>query len=838
MALYPYQERVKNLILSGQSVILQAPTGAGKTRAALAPFIEAFFTQPPEAFPRKCIYSVPMRVLANQFYADYDDLASKYSRNYRKEMIVGIQTGGRPEDRKLESNLIFSTIDQTLSSFLNIPYALGTGSANLNAGALVSSYLVFDELHLFDANTTLPTTLAMLHRLKGLTPFIIMTATFSSSRLARLATLLDAVVVPDDPSARKSMQKIDSQIGKVRHFYPCDTPLTATCVLSDENRAQRTICICNTVRSAQELYRQIKEQLTQTGEGEIILCLLHSRFYKSDRDDKEDWIRAQFGIPQAEYDGPRLILVATQVIEVGVDATCDVMHTEIAPASSILQRAGRCARRQYESGNVYVYLPRTEEGKPDYTPYFLSGRAKQTERGRQLCEATWAALNDASFNGQHFDFLQEQRLIDLVHTTVDESIMDELSGQKSLHRDEMLKTIKNLDRGMASELIRDIDARFVVIHPDPNNDDNLQRNPWYYDGFTLFPGQIARAFDELMEILPPETPWMMKWAHRVEDNFGSERDAPSRQKAEYRWVDIYESKEIYSNAVIAIHPAIASYSEELGFEFAISNGAYQERRRPKKKRPPSFSYQQETYAEHVHGLFRAYTHALPNPETGDMRLSIADEIAFVARQMERDKRFGLKEGLLKELLALLFACHDLGKLSTEWQEWAHQWQQKVGTFYGGIDMSLPQSYMAAHTDFDPTDEQKEAQKKLGKRPPHAGESAMAAAELLFDACHCNKNLWRVMMTAIARHHHAATDNHQPFKMNQFAKEAFAESLAKIGVEKGTAAKLAAQIQYEVGREIELSGCLIDFESRGWCNLLLYFLVTRVLRLADQRSQQK
>jgi len=43
MALYPYQQHVKELLLSGKSVVLQAPTGSGKTRAALAPYIEAFF---------------------------------------------------------------------------------------------------------------------------------------------------------------------------------------------------------------------------------------------------------------------------------------------------------------------------------------------------------------------------------------------------------------------------------------------------------------------------------------------------------------------------------------------------------------------------------------------------------------------------------------------------------------------------------------------------------------------------------------------------------------------------------------------------------------------------
>ena len=34
-----------------------------------------------------------------------------------------------------------------LSSFLNILYSVGRGSANVNAGAIFSSYLVFDELH-------------------------------------------------------------------------------------------------------------------------------------------------------------------------------------------------------------------------------------------------------------------------------------------------------------------------------------------------------------------------------------------------------------------------------------------------------------------------------------------------------------------------------------------------------------------------------------------------------------------------------------------------------------------------------------------------------------------
>jgi CRISPR-associated endonuclease/helicase Cas3 len=70
MALYPYQERVDALLRTGRNVILQAPTGAGKTRAALFPFLDSWRADP-AVFPHQCIYAVPLRVLANQFEAEY-----------------------------------------------------------------------------------------------------------------------------------------------------------------------------------------------------------------------------------------------------------------------------------------------------------------------------------------------------------------------------------------------------------------------------------------------------------------------------------------------------------------------------------------------------------------------------------------------------------------------------------------------------------------------------------------------------------------------------------------------------------------------------------------------
>ena len=111
---YPFQRRVADLLLSGRNVILQAPTGAGKTWAAKLPFYEA--RERGIDFPRRCLYSVPMRVLANQFLGD--------AKSDRRVARVDIQTGEHPEDPEFRADMTFATTDQVLSSFLLHPYSL------------------------------------------------------------------------------------------------------------------------------------------------------------------------------------------------------------------------------------------------------------------------------------------------------------------------------------------------------------------------------------------------------------------------------------------------------------------------------------------------------------------------------------------------------------------------------------------------------------------------------------------------------------------------------------------------------------------------------------------
>ncbi|MGQ9492099.1 MAG: DEAD/DEAH box helicase, partial [Anaerolineae bacterium] len=257
MPLYEYQERVKDLLLTGRSVVLQAPTGSGKTRAALAPFIEAFFDLPDDAFPKQCLYSVPMRVLAGQFYREYRRYAERYERVHRRSLDVRIQTGERAEDPEFLGDLVFATLDQTLSSALGVPYSLSTGEANVNVGAVLGSYLVFDEFHLFPPEAT-QATLQLLRLVGRLAPFLLMTATFSQTMLAAIGELLGAEVVVVPPEEVASIETRQGELArKQRRFEVASDELSAEAVRSAHER--RSLAVCNTVDRAIELYGRLVE---------------------------------------------------------------------------------------------------------------------------------------------------------------------------------------------------------------------------------------------------------------------------------------------------------------------------------------------------------------------------------------------------------------------------------------------------------------------------------------------------------------------------------------------------------------------------------------------------
>ncbi|MGO0122577.1 CRISPR-associated helicase Cas3' [Desulfothermobacter acidiphilus] len=781
MKLFSFQERTREALLKGLSVVLQAPTGAGKTLAALSPFMESRRRPELYSFPRQCIYSVPMRVLANQFVTEYRKIAE--GLGLRKG--VTIQTGDRPEDPTLEGDLIFTTIDQTLSSVLGVPYALSLGRANLNAGAVIGSYLVFDEFHLYPPEGALKTTLQVLRLLRGVTPFVLMTATFSSAMLATLGELLEAEIVT---VPAKELQEIPSQQGKVRRFYALSEPLRAEKVL--EHHDYRTLVICNTVERAQQIYAELCQLV-----GTDRVILLHSRFTPEDRDKKEERVRREFGKNKDAWSQKTLILVATQVVEVGLDITCQNLHTEVAPAASILQRAGRCARFPGEQGEVFIYAaPPDKQGKPNYAPY-----ASRSEI--ELCESTWRAFHARS--GMVFDFPAEQKVIDEVHTPVDKCLMEEMRREEGQIWALMERALAFSDPSVRRTLIRKVDSRTLLVHDNPEE----LPSPFSCSGFSLWHGVLRGKLEKLEAWREAKgLDWALKYPVEIEE----EEDTGTTK---YRWLPVRSQEDLSTSLVFVVHPSLVAYDEELGFRFTPDGGNYRTQpvRKEREEREP-FTYQLESYTEHVRAMLHLY------------RSELAERLEYAASQLEQ--KLGFPRGGIDQAVRLAIALHDLGKLDERWQAWVRAYQEAIGEPVGDKD------FLAVHTHME-TPEHREATKRVGfSRPSHAGEGAIAGAKIAHLVLRQEEGLRRAVITAVARHHSAQAKSFGAYRLCPQAHKVLREALEEAGFD-GSFAEHCLMRAPETKLENQILRLPPDNPPGWW---LAYFLIVRALRLADGKSQ--
>ncbi len=837
MALYPYQRRVKQMLHQGKPVVLQAPTGSGKTRAALAPFVEAFFDFPPEAFPKQCFYSVPTRVLASQFESDYYQLAESYARRFHRSMDVRLQTGERSEDPMWLGDLVFATVDQVLSSALGVPYSLSPGRANINPGAFLGAYLVFDEFHLFPPEAQ-AATLQLLRLLGRFVPFILMTATFSQAMVEEIAHLLNAereVVPPEE------VEEIETREGKPRrsrtlHFR--GDPLTAEAVVGSHER--RSLAVCNTVERALRLYpdllalgcrpvpfahphirpyyerlrgarssqehqrslesacRTLADLMADAPPETRWVMLLHSRFERPHRQLKEAFLKAACG-PEPSLDVPSLIVVATQVVEVGLDITSQVLHTELAPAASIIQRAGRCARYPGESGSVFVYpVPTAENGKPLWAPY-----------DEDLCQRTAEALSKR--DGVPLDFQTEMDLVNEAHLEADRALLQRMREDQGRLWDLMTDALTRGETRVRRELIRPVDSRTVIVVDLP--DGLTEESPFRYEGFSLWHGTLRGKVETLLSLAQElDLPWAVRYpvAQREEEE--------SRQPTVYRWLDACSPEDISSSLLFAIHPQLVAYDPELGFRLGeAGDGTYRSPEViPCRAGKEEYSYELESYSQHASRMAAVLEKQL--------RYRLAWAIRRFSAQKEEE--WLIPADLLERAVRLTIVLHDTGKLSSDWQRWAQRYQEQIGE-------EIP-PFLVAHTHWDPRNPRhREAQQKLKGKPPHAGEGAYAAARILYESLDgkAYPSLYRAAVTAIARHHSPSLHEVRAYRLHPQAGEAIAEALGAAGLPREWAAHLIRQADAP-----NLEKRLISPED-SWAAWFLYFLLARTIRICDQLSQE-
>lgn len=109
---------------------------------------------------------------------------------------------------------------------------------------------------------------------------------------------------------------------------------------------QRTLCIVNTKKAAQELYKKLQ------GEGENNIYHLSTNMYPKHRKRILNMIRERLKNKE------KCIVISTSLVEAGVDLDFDIVYRQIAGMDSMIQAAGRCNRngeKDVADSKVYIF---------------------------------------------------------------------------------------------------------------------------------------------------------------------------------------------------------------------------------------------------------------------------------------------------------------------------------------------------------------------------------------------------------------------------------------------------------------------------------------------------
>ncbi len=776
---YPYQLRVADRLSAGGSVLLSAPTGAGKTWAALLGFLVGYQTGSPHA--DRVLYALPLRSLATGLHRSTGEACERvmdWGPNGRPSFTI--QTGEEKEDPFFTGDVVFATIDQLLAGYLQIPLSLPARLANINAGALVGSLVVLDEVHLLDPARSLATVMEMGRRLRGLAQFLLMTATLSRPAREALADFFGAAL--EGPTVEE-LAAMPAQAGKERRYHWRPETLTAEAVL-ERHDGGRSLVICNTVQRAQELFGE----LAKLKQGETKVFLLHSRFLPQDRKAGEDILAPYFGPGAAFTD---TILVATQVVEAGLDISAENLHTELCPANALVQRAGRCARfASRNKGDVCVYeLPPNRNGGRVYLPY------EEWE-----IDATRNAL--AEFDGEILGFAKEQELVDRVHAGRELGLIEtnRRNIQNTMRR-RVLNAMAANDRSAVSELIRDVDSIGIMVEEDPRPVDLL-------GGLLTIPVPRTTIYGIKDLLLGDQAAAWVPVARQSDDENTELAD----------WRPVRDEVDVKTAWMMVLSPRIAGYGKESGLELGKPGDATGIAYKARELRPAAW-YECETYREHIARCLRALARFRRDAAHG----RLAGTYGWRGEDIER-------------LLILAAGLHDLGKLSQRWQSAIQAWQYENYPAEGAAVKGQP----LGHSTYRPQNGDAErGRARRYDRGTHAAEGAAAASPLLSAAIRGlfgdeeeQYGALSAVLTAIARHHSPRVDSIEEFHLIPEAGEVVRESLA--GIRMG-AEEAVLDACPDRGSRHEIVKKLAGYDDSTVAWLPLYWHLVRLVRLADHEA---
>lgn len=405
---FPFRNFQENLLKVTSDVILHAPTGSGKTEAALSwvyanqsenarlfyllPYtasINAMVIRLQDVFGVDEVTALHSKTL-DFFYEQLSNEDSNEERNYEK-----IEQAAKSK-RALSGELFYPVKVATLHQILKT--SLKGKGWELALYDYKNALFIIDEFHTYDALLTgmLLSSIKLFRKLFN-AKFFFMSATIPDFMLK---LIIEEVFNGDNNKLIKPNPEFESDrevLDRKRHQLYCE-PNTSIMdrvplLLDYLAEGRSVLIIANNVKTAQKLYNSISFS------GSV--KLLHSGFHKKSRNIIEKAITNEDSSKR-----PRL-LIATQAVEVSLDIDYDIAFIENAPIDALIQRFGRVNRAGKKQ---FSPIDKTSEVNHNTVPIYLFENivGKTPFYDKEVLKNTWNSL--IAFNSQE---LSENDLVNV-----------------------------------------------------------------------------------------------------------------------------------------------------------------------------------------------------------------------------------------------------------------------------------------------------------------------------------------------------------------------------------------------------------------------------------------
>ncbi len=552
------------------------------------------------SLPSRLLYALPLRSLANQVAKRMEGQAEKLGKSHWR---VRLQHGQAPESVLFAADVVVCTIDQLVTSYACTPLTLPLRHGNIPAGAVMSSFVVFDEVHLFDPERALQAMRLICERLNRLgLPFAVLSATLPDKVVDFWQKEFGCELIDARCEAVQRSVKIEFSENELSAKQVVET-------LKDEH--QRILVVANTVERAINLFEQVHQQASQLG---YECNLVHSRFLPDDRKAKEDWIVQRFG---KDAKSGKSLLIATQVVEAGLDISADCLLTELAPIDALIQRAGRCARWG-GSGLVRVFDVKSAAPYDDELVSKTREVLKRDLPNRLTWERSKVWVNEV-LNERYEKALQETNY---------DRVVANLSYASFTG-----------DRRRAEQAVRDLDTVEVTLHEKPETLGNeILRLPTIGVHIGIVRSWLKKG--------------MTAWRVEVDRNEVDRNKIDG--KLQVACVPIKSERNIAVSDRIVFSPERLVYDVRFGLREGEGDKGF-EPMLPKGKPILEGTLREETWVEHA-----------------------AKTVCEIGKLLERDgkaikglaKLLGISENDVERAAKLAALFHDFGKLNDKWQQCA------------------------------------------------------------------------------------------------------------------------------------------------------------------------